>query len=106
MQLDEMHEAYEKMLKEAEERLVKIYESAERGLQEEEHLDPVSEEVNEEVARILQDANEKEMDRISLSGRRLRFLPEGFGRIRGLVVLDISSNQLQVPLQSIPSSHR
>ena len=87
--LDEMHEAYEKMLKEAEERLVKIYESAERGLPEEEPLDPVSEEVNEEVAKILQDANEKEMDRISLTGRRLRFLPEGFGHIRGLVVLDI-----------------
>lgn len=103
--LDEMHEAYEKMLKEAEERLVKIYESAERGLPEEEPLDPVSEEVNEEVAKILQDANEKEMDRISLTGRRLRFLPEGFGHIRGLVVLDISSNQLQVRLRlhSMPS---
>ncbi|KAA0057814.1 plant intracellular Ras-group-related LRR protein 9-like [Cucumis melo var. makuwa] len=99
--LDEMHEAYEKMLKEAEERLVKIYESAERGLPEEEPLDPVSEEVNEEVAKILQDANEKEMDRISLTGRRLRFLPEGFGHIRGLVVLDISSNQLQIIPDSI-----
>ncbi|XP_038879710.1 plant intracellular Ras-group-related LRR protein 9-like [Benincasa hispida] len=101
VQLDEMHEAYEKMLKEAEERLVKIYESAERGLQDEEQLDPVSEEVYEEVASILQDANENEIDRISLSGRRLRFLPEGFGRIRGLVVLDISSNQLQIIPDSI-----
>uniref|UniRef100_A0A0A0LRY9 Plant intracellular Ras-group-related LRR protein 9-like n=1 Tax=Cucumis sativus TaxID=3659 RepID=A0A0A0LRY9_CUCSA len=101
VQLDEMHEAYERMLKEAEERLVKIYESAERGLPEEEQLDPVSEEVNEEVAKILQDANEKEMDRISLTGRRLRFLPEEFGHIRGLVVLDISSNQLQIIPDSI-----
>ncbi|KAG6589418.1 Plant intracellular Ras-group-related LRR protein 9 [Cucurbita argyrosperma subsp. argyrosperma] len=99
VQLDEMHEAYAKMLKEAEQRLVKIYESAERGLQEEK-LDPVSEETNEEVARILQEANEKEIDRINLSSRRLQFLPEEFGRIRGLVVLDISSNQLQ----NIPDS--
>lgn len=107
IQLDEMHEAYEKMLKEAEERLVKIYESAERGLQDVDQLDPISEEVDEEVAKILQEAKEKEMDRISLSGRRLRFLPEEFGRIRGLVVLDISSNQLQVSLHLIPSSsHR
>lgn len=101
MQLDEMHEAYEKMLKEAEERLVKIYESAARGLQEEDYLDPVSEEANEEVARILQEANEKELERISLSGRRLRFFPEEFGRVRGLVVLDISSNQLKVSLRFI-----
>ncbi|XP_023530747.1 plant intracellular Ras-group-related LRR protein 9-like [Cucurbita pepo subsp. pepo] len=101
VQLDAMHEAYEKMLKEAEERLVKIYESAERKLPEEQRLDPVNEEVNEDVARILQEANEKQIDRVSLSGRRLRFLPEEFGRIRGLVVLDISCNQLKIIPDSI-----
>ncbi|KAL8139757.1 hypothetical protein V2J09_005778 [Rumex salicifolius] len=33
---------------------------------------------------------------ICQGGRRLRFLPEAFGKIRGLVVLNLSNNQLQV----------
>ncbi|KAL8143790.1 hypothetical protein V2J09_016822, partial [Rumex salicifolius] len=33
---------------------------------------------------------------ICQGGRRLRFLPEAFGKSRGLVVLNLSNKQLQV----------
>lgn len=96
IQLDEMHDAYEKLLKDAEKRLVEIYESAGKGGEHAEGNKPVREEVNEEVVGILQEAYGKGMERVVLSGRRLRLLPEAFGRIPGLVVLDLSNNQLEV----------
>ncbi|XP_021812949.1 plant intracellular Ras-group-related LRR protein 1-like [Prunus avium] len=105
VQLDELHSAYEKLLKDAEQRLVKIYESAEAGVVveddkvEEEGL--TSDQVHEEVVGILQEASGTELDRVNLSGRRLRFLPEAFGRIRGLLMLDLSNNELQVIPDSI-----
>ncbi|XP_008237832.1 PREDICTED: plant intracellular Ras-group-related LRR protein 1-like [Prunus mume] len=105
VQLDELHSAYEKLLKDAEQRLVKIYESAEAGVVVED--DKVKEEgftsdqVHEEVVGILQEASGTELDRVNLSGRRLRFLPEAFGRIRGLLMLDLSNNELQVIPDSI-----
>ncbi|GMN46011.1 hypothetical protein TIFTF001_015181 [Ficus carica] len=97
IQLDEMHVAYEKLLKDAEERLVKIYESAEEGGEAAaaEDEETAGEEVNEEVVGILQEASGTELERVDLSGRKLRFLPEAFGRIRGLRVLNVSSNQLE-----------
>ena len=97
LQLDEMHEAYEKLLKEAEERLVKLYESASAFGDDGE----VKEEVNEEVVGILQEASGKGLERVDLSGRRLRFLPEAFGKIRSLVSLNLSSNQLEVSVRSL-----
>lgn len=97
VQLDEMHDAYEKLLKEAEERLVKVYESASALADDAEYL-PVKEETNEEVVGILQEASGKGLERVDLSGRRLRFLPEAFGKIRSLVALNLSSNQLEVSL--------
>jgi hypothetical protein len=99
LQLDEMHEAYERLLKEAEERLVKIYDSAEASPEDagtDEAPMVAREEINEDVVGILQEATGQGLERIDLSGRRLRFLPEAFGRIRSLLVLDISSNQLEV----------
>ncbi|KAI9087588.1 hypothetical protein K1719_030458 [Acacia pycnantha] len=103
LQLDEMHDAYEKMLTDAEKRLVKIYESDGKVAdgaegEEEEH---VGEEVNEEVVGILREAYGKGMDRLDLPGRRLRFLPEAFGRIPGLVALNLSNNLLEVIPDSI-----
>ncbi|KAI8017826.1 Plant intracellular Ras-group-related LRR protein 9 [Camellia lanceoleosa] len=92
--LDQMHEAYGKLLNDSEAKLVKIYESAVAGRE-------VVEEVNEEVVGILQEASGKEIGRIDLSGRRLRLLPEAFGRLRGLVVLNLSSNQLEAIPDSI-----
>ncbi|GFZ12005.1 plant intracellular ras group-related LRR 1 [Actinidia rufa] len=90
--VDEMHEAYEKMLKDAEAKLARIYEAAVTGRGVE--------------------ASGKGIERIDLSGRRLRLLPEAFGRLRGLVVLNLSSNQLEAPTvkpncssqQAIPDS--
>ena len=93
LKLDEVHDSYEKMLKEAEERLVRIYESEVVGGE-----DGVAAavEVNEEVVGILQHALDNRVERVDLSGRKLRLLPEAFGRIQGLLVLDLSNNQLQV----------
>lgn len=93
--LDEMHESYGKLLTEAETRLEKIYEAAVAGCNNEDDV-AVVEEVNEEVVRILQEASHKEVERIDLSKKHLRFLPEAFGKIRTLVVLNLSSNQFQV----------
>ncbi|KAK2989752.1 hypothetical protein RJ640_030245 [Escallonia rubra] len=97
--MDEMHEAYEKLLKDAEERLERIYQAAVEGGDYAAAAaggseEGVGEEVYEEVVGILQDAG-KGVERIDLSGRRLRVLPEAFGMIRSLVVLNLASNQLE-----------
>ncbi|KAK6924791.1 Leucine-rich repeat [Dillenia turbinata] len=104
--IDEMHEMYEKLLKEAEEKLVNVMEATEVGEEVSREnkkggdAPAVREVVNEEVVGILQEAG-KGIERIDLSRRQLRFLPEAFGRLRGLVVLNLSSNQLQVVPDSI-----
>ncbi|XVF11157.1 hypothetical protein REPUB_Repub08aG0001800 [Reevesia pubescens] len=98
LQLDEMHEAYGKLLKEAEERLVKIYEKAGNVA---ENLEQVDEEVNVEVVGILEEAQGRGLERMDLSGRNLRFLPEAFGKISGLLFLNLSGNQLEVIPDSI-----
>ncbi|KAJ1385050.1 Leucine-rich repeat [Sesbania bispinosa] len=100
IQLDEMHEGYEKLLKDAEKRLERMYESKEGG-DDGGDRDGAGDEVNEEVVGILQEAYGKGMERINLSGRRLKLLPEAFGRIHGLVVLDISNNELSAIPDSI-----
>ncbi|KAK8505262.1 hypothetical protein V6N13_045706 [Hibiscus sabdariffa] len=83
---DEMHEAYGKLLKEAEERLVKIYENEAEN----------SEEVKAEVARILREAEGKPLERLEFTERKLRYLPPEFGNITGLLLLNLSSNELKV----------
>ncbi|KAL3529520.1 hypothetical protein ACH5RR_008842 [Cinchona calisaya] len=105
LSLDEMHEAYEKMLTEAEERLQKIYAAAVTGgdmPEVEERKEIIEEEVNEGVVAILKEVEGNGVvERVSLSGRRLRFLPEAFGKIKSLVVLDLSNNQLETIPDSI-----
>lgn len=110
VQLEEMHAAYEELLREAEERLVKIYDSAEAeepaptaAVAELQSGGAVSEEVkdggeqtDEEVVRILQEASGRCVETVNLSGRGLRFIPEAFGRLRGLLILNLSNNQLEV----------
>lgn len=97
LKLDEVHGSYEKLLSEAEERLVRIYEFAEKKAKVEEGEGGVEEvEVNEEVVGILQEALANPVERVDLSGRKLSLLPEAFGRIQGLLVLNLSNNQLQV----------
>lgn len=101
--LDEMHEAYARMLREAEERLVKMYESSVVAGENDEECDlNVGEEMNEEVVGILQEGTGNGgLDRVDLSGRRLRILPEAFGQILGLLVLNLSNNQLETIPDSI-----
>lgn len=54
--------------------------------------------VDEEVVRVLTQAlNEnKVVETVDLSGRHLKFLPEPFGQIHSLLLLNVSINQLQV----------
>lgn len=102
LKLDEVHGSYEKLLSEAEERLVRIYEFAEKKAKVEEGEGSVEEvEVNEEVVGILQEALANPVERVDLSGRKLSLLPEAFGRIHGLLVLNLSNNQLQVCSRSL-----
>ena len=92
IQLDEMHAAYQKLLRDAEEKLMRIYDSAvsenEKEAEDEEQV------VDEEVVRVLQAGDT--IQKVDLSGRKLRILPEAFGKICKLVMLNLSSNQLQV----------
>ncbi|KAE8715956.1 Plant intracellular Ras-group-related LRR protein 1 [Hibiscus syriacus] len=92
LQLDEMHEAYGKLVKQAEERLVMIYEKAGEV---EENLEQI-EDTNPEVVGILEEVQGKGLERVDLCGRKLRFLPEAFGKISGLLSLNLSGNQLEV----------
>jgi len=78
---------------------VKMYETKEDG-----DGDVVGEEVNEEVVGILQEAYGKGMESVNLSGRQLKLLPEAFGRIPGLLLLDLSANQLTVTTISSSTS--
>ncbi|XP_058070514.1 plant intracellular Ras-group-related LRR protein 9-like [Magnolia sinica] len=98
VQLDELHEAYEKLLRDAEQRLVKIYDSAEEAGPD--YVPAKDVEMNEEVVGILRQASDG-LERVELIGRELPFLPEEFRRLHGLVVLNLSENQLEVIPDSI-----
>jgi len=82
-----MHEECVKQLRAAEEMLVEAYAQS---------VKEVGEEVNEGVVGILRKAESEEVEKVDLSGSQLRILPEAFGKIRGLVVLNLSQNQLEV----------
>lgn len=95
LQKDEMHEAYEKLLKDAEIRLVKIYEND--GGDGNDDNDVVEDkECEERVKRILQEACKKDGQRVDLSGQRLTMLPEAVCQVSSLVVLNLSTNKLSV----------
>lgn len=106
VKLEETHDAYETLLHEAEGRLEKVYRSAMEGrdLEEAEEKDEPAVGakegdvvVQEEVVAVLKQAEDgKAVDSVRLVDRQLRFLPEAFGRIQGLRVLDVSHNQLEV----------
>nr|GMC55391.1 plant intracellular Ras-group-related LRR protein 9-like [Ipomoea batatas] len=114
IELDEMHQAYEVLLKEAERRLGRIYDVAVAGGDvaaalegREDHMNRGSggvkeeEVVNEEIVAILQETLEKGVERVDLSGRQLNLLPEAFGRICSLLVLNLSNNDLKAIPDSI-----
>lgn len=112
--LDEMHEAYEKMLEEAERRLERIHEAVVAGADtapaeteaevEKEEASEVKavDMMNEEVAAILKaaEAGKKAIEKVDLSGRKLKILPEEFGRLKLLIVLNLSYNKLEVRITS------
>ncbi|KAK9117300.1 hypothetical protein Sjap_016247 [Stephania japonica] len=106
VQLDEMHGAYQELLREAEERLVKIYEgcssSSGGGGDGEEEI------VDEAVVAVLKEVEmgKRVVERVELSGRQLRILPEAFGRLHGLLLLDVSANLLEVIPDSIAGLER
>ncbi|XP_051136535.1 plant intracellular Ras-group-related LRR protein 1-like [Andrographis paniculata] len=97
--VDEMHEAYERMLSEAERRLEKIYEAAVAGdelIQADAAPDLSEPEVDAAVVEVLKEAESgKEIERVDLSGRRLTIFPEAFGKLKFLIVLNFSNNQLE-----------
>ncbi|WVZ74791.1 hypothetical protein U9M48_022927 [Paspalum notatum var. saurae] len=104
VRLEEEHESYGALLRDAEEKLERVYRMAMhgRGIQEAGGGKGNKEEegsgaVDEEVVRVLKEAEEeKVVERVNLADRQLRLLPEPVGRIRGLLSLDVSHNQLQV----------
>ncbi|TVU29451.1 hypothetical protein EJB05_21016, partial [Eragrostis curvula] len=104
VRLEQEHEAYDAMLRDAEEKLERVYRMAMHGrdIQEAGAGDGKGEEegsgaVDEEVVRVLREAEEgKPVERVNLADRQLRLLPEPIGRIRGLLALDVSRNQLKV----------
>jgi hypothetical protein len=112
VRLEQTHDAYEALLHEVEARLEKVYrsamegtdlddddESAESGKGKAPAAGPEGGDaaVQEEVVAVLKQAEEgKPVESMRLVGRQRRQLPEGFGRILGLRVLDVSRNQLEV----------
>lgn len=89
--LEEMHEGYEKQLIAVQDRVVEVYESAVAELDKGTNLD-----VNEEVIRILKEAASGVVEKVDLFGQQIRFLPEEFGKLRRLIDLNLSHNQLEV----------
>lgn len=107
VRLDEEHEAYGALLRDAEEKLERVYRMAMHGREVVERSGKGGEEgsgaVDEEVVRVLKEAEEGNVvEQVHLADRQLHHLPEPFGRIRGLLVLNVSRNQLQVRTRSCP----
>ncbi|ESQ32838.1 hypothetical protein EUTSA_v10004130mg [Eutrema salsugineum] len=89
VRLEEVHDSYEKQLRSLEEELSKVYATAVESLLRS------REEVNEEVVAVLKAAESGGVvERIDLSGHELKLLPEAFGKIVGLVSLNLSCNDL------------
>jgi hypothetical protein len=108
VRLEETHDAYEALLQEAEARLERVYRSAMEGTDFDDEAaeneggpaagaDGGYAAVQEEVVAVLKQAEEgKPVESVRLVDRQLHQLPEAFGRIQGLRVLDVSRNQLEV----------
>lgn len=111
VRLEQTHDAYEALLREAESRLERVYRSAMEGTDLDDEAaeggkddapaagvaEGGDEAVQEEVVAVLKQAEEgKPVESVRLVDRQLRQLPEAFGRIQGLRVLDVSRNQLEV----------
>lgn len=98
--LDEMHEAYENLLREAEKRLEGIYKSVvvDKGKEKMYEEDEV---VSEEVFKVLEDGVNGGVHRVELCEKKLKWLPESVGRMKNVVSLDLSCNELKTLPDSI-----
>lgn len=91
VRLEEVHDSYEKPLRDLEVELSRVYATAVESLLRS------RDEVNEEVVAVLKAAESGEIvEKIDLSGQELKLLPEAFGKIVGLVSLNLSCNDLKV----------
>ncbi|XP_020217229.1 plant intracellular Ras-group-related LRR protein 3 [Cajanus cajan] len=90
LRLHHMHQDCAKHLAATEESLVEAYDA--------QSLDEVT---TDGVVAILRKAESEEVERVDLSASHLRILPEAFGRIRGLLLLNLSHNQLEAIPDSI-----
>jgi hypothetical protein len=95
VRLDEVHDSYEKKLKDTEEELSRVYST------EVESMLRSGEEVNEKVLAVLKEAESGgTVERIDLSSQELKLIPEAFWKVVGLVYLNLSGNDLTVILRS------
>eukprot|EP00252_Welwitschia_mirabilis_P007898 TRINITY_DN195_c0_g1_i2.p1 TRINITY_DN195_c0_g1~~TRINITY_DN195_c0_g1_i2.p1 ORF type:complete len:265 (-),score=58.32 TRINITY_DN195_c0_g1_i2:518-1312(-) len=97
IQLYDMFEEYETLLRDAEQRLAKLTETTDDNFEQ----STTKEEVDEEVVRILHESVHKSFDSVDLKGRMLRNIPEAFCKLTTLKMLDLSSNQLEMLPDSI-----
>ncbi|CAN8293865.1 unnamed protein product [Cochlearia groenlandica] len=96
VRLEEVHEGYEKRLRDLDEELAKVYETVVESLNG-------GDEVNEEVLAVLKEAEDGggDVEMIDLSDRRLKFLPLAVEKFVGLVSLNLSRNDLKFLPDSI-----
>uniref|UniRef100_A0A2P2K7P3 Leucine-rich repeat-containing protein n=1 Tax=Rhizophora mucronata TaxID=61149 RepID=A0A2P2K7P3_RHIMU len=90
VRLEEIYEEHERELRDVEERLAGVYrEVVEREIEDFQW--------NEEVVAVLKETQSGEVvERLDLSDRQLTLIPEAFGTLHGLLLLNLSHNQLQV----------
>jgi Leucine-rich repeat (LRR) protein len=89
LEVEELHMLYEDEVKHAELALEGLEEPSVSTVEAEE-------EVDEYVASKLQEALENQLDTLDLSSQFLSYVPESFGRISSLVILNLSNNRLEV----------
>ncbi|KAL5100616.1 hypothetical protein RYX36_004943 [Vicia faba] len=96
LRVDDMHEECVKQLRVAEEKLVEAY-----GVFVDKSMKG-DDEGNEGVVGLLKKIEEGEVvEKVDLSGIKLRLFPDELGKMKGLLVLNLSHNQLKVIPDSI-----
>ncbi|EFJ06590.1 hypothetical protein SELMODRAFT_110183 [Selaginella moellendorffii] len=92
IQLDELHRLYSGMLKSAESSPFAVPGSPIRS-----PMRPlyITDDIDDDVARVLQDAFDTRSDKLLLSSRRVACLPESLGRIKSLSLINLSTNCLE-----------